>query len=716
MDANVARGLIAEGEGQRIEFKKGFAEANEIIISLCALAHAEGGTVLVGVDDDQSIVGVQLGRNTLETFASSLKANTEPLIAPSIDSLQLDGETIVAVTIPTARPSELFHAYGRAYIRVGKTNQVMPTEMQRSRLRADPRPEEHDVPRFEAMQRAVSRLESTFTPEWAVRQVSGDYVANLEWRFRGPRFVMAWLPASGANLDRMELSATFDLTRPTVADNFVADDQLGLEFRFFWRGHWRHELHRYSITRVQHPGKVLWDVGSEVIPPIYFTGGGAPASDSSTSAAVRSTQGNDVTRRYDAFICHASEDKDAFVRAIATELRKHIKVWYDEFSLSVGDSLRRSIDKGIAESRYGIVVLSPSFFKKQWPQRELDGLSTLEVAGHSVILPVWFEVDHKNVAQYSPMLADKVAVRAATGVPQVVAELLRVILGSDRMREVSPALSFAASHSSAPAASMSIDQMCSDVENRWMQRMAEAGQEADDLRYDLGHWSAAYRLEPAPEPIPLAQLLDALRRAEGSETGWPVWMVPTIPGLEPYAYDGSLECWLAARKDPVFHDSAHGDFWRVSPNGCFYLLRGYDEDVPGRDPKEITQGKMFDLTIPAWRVGEVLLHASRMSTILSSTVTTAELRFRWTGLRNRQLISWANKKRFLLGGHTCHQPTVVVRRVVDTIQIRDRLAEYVEGVTQPLYDAFNLFVSTSAMVSEEVGELTRNGKRIPGMR
>src|ERR1051325_3140270 len=75
---------------------------------------------------------------------------------------------------------------------------------------------------------------------------------------------------------------------------------------------------------------------------------------------------------YDAFICHASEDKDDLVRPLAEGLMKlgH-KIWYDEFQLRVGDSLRRSIDKGLARSRFGIVVLSPSFFAKNWPQYEL---------------------------------------------------------------------------------------------------------------------------------------------------------------------------------------------------------------------------------------------------------------------------------------------------------------------------------------------------------
>jgi hypothetical protein len=131
---------------------------------------------------------------------------------------------------------------------------------------------------------------------------------------------------------------------------------------------------------------------------------------------------------WDAFISHATEDKDSFVRELAQELvREGITVWYDEFTLRVGDSLRRSIEKGLSNSRYGIVVLSPSFFRKEWPQSELDGLVTRERNGEKVILPVWLDVDREAVAQYSLILADRVAVKANEGMDKVVAQLLLVL-------------------------------------------------------------------------------------------------------------------------------------------------------------------------------------------------------------------------------------------------------------------------------------------------
>ncbi|ORV93155.1 hypothetical protein AWC12_01895 [Mycolicibacterium iranicum] len=131
---------------------------------------------------------------------------------------------------------------------------------------------------------------------------------------------------------------------------------------------------------------------------------------------------------YDAFISHASEDKADFVRPLAERLREeHVEVWYDEFSLRVGDSLRQSIDKGLSRSRFGVVVLSPSFFAKRWPQWELDGLVARDIEERGILLPVWHGVTRAEVLAYSPPLADKLASSSGSGIEQVVRQLCEVI-------------------------------------------------------------------------------------------------------------------------------------------------------------------------------------------------------------------------------------------------------------------------------------------------
>ncbi len=117
-----------------------------------------------------------------------------------------------------------------------------------------------------------------------------------------------------------------------------------------------------------------------------------------------------IVRHYDVFISHASEDKDEVVRPLAHALqREGLKVWYDEFELKIGDSLRRKIDTGLANSRFGIVVLSKSFINKGWTNYELDGIVTRAVSGEQIILPIWHNVTKQEVINYSPSLADKLA-------------------------------------------------------------------------------------------------------------------------------------------------------------------------------------------------------------------------------------------------------------------------------------------------------------------
>jgi len=132
-------------------------------------------------------------------------------------------------------------------------------------------------------------------------------------------------------------------------------------------------------------------------------------------------------KKYDVFIAYAYEDKKAVAHPLAEALGKRVVVWYDDIVLKVGDHLRRSIDNGLANCRYGVVILSPSFFKKDWPQRELDGLAAREVDGKKVILPVWHQIDFEGVRAVSPTLSDRVAAKTSEGLDAVAARLLDAI-------------------------------------------------------------------------------------------------------------------------------------------------------------------------------------------------------------------------------------------------------------------------------------------------
>jgi hypothetical protein len=154
------------------------------------------------------------------------------------------------------------------------------------------------------------------------------------------------------------------------------------------------------------------------------------ASSAPESYRMKATPRNkeEAVNRWDVFISHAHEDKDDVAKPLANALReKGLAVWYDEFSLALGDSLRQSVDRGLANSRYGIVVLSEHFFAKHWPTQELNGLVTRESNGQKVILPIWHKVTREQVSQYSPILADRLAASTEQGLVNVVQQIMRVL-------------------------------------------------------------------------------------------------------------------------------------------------------------------------------------------------------------------------------------------------------------------------------------------------
>jgi hypothetical protein len=105
-----------------------------------------------------------------------------------------------------------------------------------------------------------------------------------------------------------------------------------------------------------------------------------------------------------------------------------VSVWYGEAVLTLGDSPRQKIDESLARYSYGIVILSPIFFSKQWPKMKLDGLVAKETSsGKKAILPIWHEIDQERVTKYSPLLAGRLAGRSADGMTRLRQQILAAL-------------------------------------------------------------------------------------------------------------------------------------------------------------------------------------------------------------------------------------------------------------------------------------------------
>lgn len=138
------------------------------------------------------------------------------------------------------------------------------------------------------------------------------------------------------------------------------------------------------------------------------------------------------------FISHASEDKTDFVEPLVAALQTNgFEVWYDRYELTLGDSLLQKISQGLRECDYGVVVLSPDFFRKKWTQAELDGLLAIESTARKVILPIWKDVTVEDVSAFSPILAGRLGAPTSRGVDSVVEEIRRAVEAADRVASFS---------------------------------------------------------------------------------------------------------------------------------------------------------------------------------------------------------------------------------------------------------------------------------------
>jgi hypothetical protein len=136
-----------------------------------------------------------------------------------------------------------------------------------------------------------------------------------------------------------------------------------------------------------------------------------------------------LTKSWDLFISHASEDRDDVVTPLADLLAQGgLRVWLDSAEMHLGDSIRSKIDQGLSDSRFGVIVLSPSFLRKKWPLREMNALFSLEEDDQHSVLPIWHQLTLAEVKQFSPMLADRVAASTSEGLQAVATRITDAVL------------------------------------------------------------------------------------------------------------------------------------------------------------------------------------------------------------------------------------------------------------------------------------------------
>jgi ATP-dependent DNA helicase RecG len=126
--------LIKQGETDRVEFKSSLSDANRIVEVVASFPNAKGGTLVVGVRGKR-ILGVDVGKRTIESLVNKITDNTDPAIYPKIEILTTEGKTLLVVPVREGE-TKPYLAFGRPFIRVGNVTKLMKrNEIKRHRWR-----------------------------------------------------------------------------------------------------------------------------------------------------------------------------------------------------------------------------------------------------------------------------------------------------------------------------------------------------------------------------------------------------------------------------------------------------------------------------------------------------------------------------------------------------------------------------------------------------
>ena len=241
---------------------------------------------------------------------------------------------------------------------------------------------------------------------------------------------------------------------------------------------------------------------------------------------------------------------------------------------------------------------------------------------------------------------------------------------------------------------------------RWQNLTKDLDKESPG-RFPLGWYRVDYAIEGNVRDIEPHRLRDFLAQAVVPHTGWPMFRLPRRTETAAREVDGVLECWLRPDQDrPFISDPAHCDFWRASPTGRLFLIRGYQEDAQETFPP----GTIFDVSLPIWRIAEALLHAARLTKLLARQPESADVRMRisYTGLQGRDLRAWASPGTIFHGGSRSRSDEVMTERTISAATIETNLTQLVMPFIEPLYERFGVTGTAPTFIDVELERMRGN--------
>lgn len=398
---------------------------------------------------------------------------------------------------------------------------------------------------------------------------------------------------------------------------------------------------------------------------------------------------SETDTEFDVFISHASEDKDSIARPLADELkRRGLRVWYDETALGWGCSLRREIDAGLANSRFGVVILSEHFFSKEWPQAELDGLLTKEMNGGERLLPIWHNITRDAVERFSPILASKMARNSVDrSVEQLAVELVSICRRSP--------VSILQPTTRTEYVSIS------DGLKKWHsagRREFEAEIEENSVPKYVAENNIQFSYAISTndgEVLDAANMVQIVSKANRDirdrvNTGWSMFYpFPNSPN-RPFSvtddeYTGGeieiLESSLSRNKQNL---EGSYDLWRISVDGAATLLRPIRSDYRSSQLEGVKPKEYFSPNDLMREVAEFVRHAEALSAAFGSPTQVA-FRCEWRGLKGRDFI---DPNRDWHSGHIGQSATRLAHGIWTVEQVKDEWSQIVASLIAPVVRVF----------------------------
>ena len=279
--------------------------------------------------------------------------------------------------------------------------------------------------------------------------------------------------------------------------------------------------------------------------------------------------------------------------------------------------------------------------------------------------------------------------------------LLRRAVLNQRDEIVSVLRTFSQPHDGArnePAELRELSKFSAEAVSRW-KGLNDSLPEDHPAKVKLGHFSFSARSIGTSRNLSAKQIQD-LNQQGRRYTGWPVFITLYHGDTHPYVFDKCLEAWTAKSRAP---DVGQADFWRIRPDGFFYLLRGHQEDSLDASKGFANPGKSFGTVLPVWRLGEFLLRVAELSDSMFEPGYALEVQCEWTGLAGRELVS-TQAGEFYGGGRAVQDCVQTSGRYAGSV--RDVLPEIVFELTQPLYEAFSMFQLEREVYQQQLSKMS----------